>query len=233
MKRFKTFGILPGEKKKIGVLRIAHSGVEGAMEEIENFLGPGFEVIEKGAMDPYSYEDIVKNFTSVTGGKVLTSELRTGETVIMDENEVYIEMQKTLNKFEEEGIKTVILFCTGFFTGLEFGGMLVEPGKLVKSCLTGLKIKNIGIIVPEKEQIFGSFMDYEEFIPIVEAASPYRGKEDIEKAAKKLGHLEEVSLIVLDCMGFDMEMREMVLQKSNKPVILPRMLCASLLKEIF
>jgi Protein of unknown function (DUF1177)./AroM protein. len=230
-KRIQTFGTVSGEK--IGVLRIAHSGIAGVREEIESFLGPGFEVIEKGALDQYSYDDIVEGFAPIPGGNVLTSGLRTGETVLMDEHKVFLEMQKTLKEFEEENIKTVIVFCTGFFSGFEFSGMLIEPGKVVKSFLAGLNIRNIGIIVPEEDQIAETMANYDGFNPCVVAASPYKGMEGIMEAAEKLRLMDKVPLIILDCMGFDKNMRAKVMEKSKKPVILPRMMAAKLLNNMF
>ncbi len=233
MKRLKTFGKGEIDRIKVGIVRIAHSGAEGVKEEIEKLLGPNFEVIEKGALDPYDYKDIVDKFKPVDGGEILTSNLRTGETVIMNSEKVFQEIKRRISEFEAEGVEKILLFCTGFFTGISYKGILIEPGKLVKSVISGLNIKNIGVIVPEPEQAIETMRDYKEFNPTIVAASPYKDINLLKSAAKDLGNSKDISVIVMDCMGFTMEMRDMVRTISKKPVILPRMLGANILKVMF
>ena len=43
---------------------------------------------------------------------------------------------------------------------------------------------------------------------------------------------EETDLIVLDCIGYTMEMKEQIHQLTGKPVILPRTLTARVIREL-
>ena len=62
-------------------------------------------------------------------------------------------------------------------------------------------------------------------------ASPYDGTAAVLKKAAEI-RPEETDLIVLDCIGYTMEMKEQIHQLTGKPVILPRTLTARVIREL-
>ena len=62
-------------------------------------------------------------------------------------------------------------------------------------------------------------------------ASPYDGAAAVLKKAAEI-RPEETDLIVLDCIGYTMEMKEQIHQLTGKPVILPRTLTARVIREL-
>lgn len=63
------------------------------------------------------------------------------------------------------------------------------------------------------------------------AASPYGEWEALEQAAEQIRDME-ADLIVLDCIGYTQEMKEMFARKTGKKVVLPRTLLARVVSEL-
>lgn len=64
------------------------------------------------------------------------------------------------------------------------------------------------------------------------AASPYGEWSELEKAAEKISKMDDVDLVVLDCIGFTQKMKEMFAEKTGKTVVLPRTLLARVISEV-
>ena len=62
------------------------------------------------------------------------------------------------------------------------------------------------------------------------AASPYDGTDAVAEAARNIP--EDTDLIVLDCIGYTVEMKERVQALTGKSVLLPRTLAARVVKEL-
>ena len=63
------------------------------------------------------------------------------------------------------------------------------------------------------------------------AASPYGKLEDIRLVTDKLKETD-ADLVVLDCIGYTQEMKDMIYRLTNKPVVLPRTLAARVVTEL-
>ena len=62
------------------------------------------------------------------------------------------------------------------------------------------------------------------------ADSPYDGTDAVAEAARNIP--EDTDLIVLDCIGYTVEMKERVQALTGKSVLLPRTLAARVVKEL-
>ena len=65
----------------------------------------------------------------------------------------------------------------------------------------------------------------------IEAASPYGPPEAIEVAAKQLKEFG-AELVVMDCIGYTLAMKETVRRVAGVPVILARSILARVLAEL-
>ncbi|MBW8382108.1 MAG: AroM family protein [Youngiibacter sp.] len=63
------------------------------------------------------------------------------------------------------------------------------------------------------------------------AASPYGKLEDIRLVTDNLKE-SDADLVVLDCIGYTQEMKDMIYRLTNKSVVLPRTLAARVITEI-
>ena len=62
--------------------------------------------------------------------------------------------------------------------------------------------------------------------------SPYNGLEPVLKAAASLIHTDEIDMIVMDCIGYTVDMKEKIHAMTGKPVVLPRTLVARMINEL-
>ena len=81
--------------------------------------------------------------------------------------------------------------------------------------------------VEQCQEKWGQFVEKVTTIP----ASPYGSMGDLEAAARKVRDLDG-DLVVLDCIGFTQEMKELFARDSGKLVVLPRTLLARVVSEL-
>jgi protein AroM len=220
--------------ERVATITIGQSPRVDLIPEISKLMRDDIEIIEYGILDPYTYEEAKNMLRPDKGDNVLVSRMRNGRQIEMKEELVPVLIQKCINNIEREGINIILLLCTGKFPKLEYKGLLLEPFLLLHSIVKDVASGKIGVIVPDNSQIDQSIEYWEEGGNeiFVRAVSPYKSFFDnIEKEALDFKK-EELSLIVLDCMGYSLEMKEKVKEITGKPVLLPRIVMAKLLEEL-
>lgn len=221
---------------KIGILTIGQSPRVDVIPDVVNVLGNEIEIIEHGILDKFTEEEAIGGLYPEKNDTVLVSRLRTGREIKMAEGKVYTLVQEYISLMESENIHKVLLLCTGKFPDFKFNGILVKPFDIVHSVVKSLaNDRKIGLIVPNEDQICSSteFWGETGVDVLAKSASPY--DEDTLKLAKASEKFkdEDVSFIVLDCMGYSVKMKKIVQERSDKPVILSRTIVARVIKELF
>ena len=216
----------------IGAVTIGQAPRVDIMPELTAILGPEAQVKEAGALDGLSKEEIVA-FAPKEGDYVLVTRLADGSSVKVGEQYITPRLKEKIRNFFDQGIEVVALLCTGEFE-LVGTGLLVRPQPILynvtQAVATGLKI---GVMSPAADQIPQSRKRWQQVgtEQVMVAASPYGDVAELEKAADTLRH-EHVQLVVLDCMGYTLAMKEKVRQITGAPVILARGIFARVLKEL-
>ena len=72
-------------KIKIGFITIGQSPRKDIMEEILPVLGDGFDIIEIGALDGYSYNDLINKFSLNKFKNILVTKLLDGNEIMINE----------------------------------------------------------------------------------------------------------------------------------------------------
>ena len=214
---------------KVGFITIGQSPRVDVVPEIKPYLGD-VEIIECGALDGLTLEEI-KELAPKEGDYVLVSRLRDGTQVRLGREKIVRRLQECIKKLEKE-VDVIGVLCTGEFSELTSRKLLVEPSLLLLKTVGTLGVSNLGIIVPDPDQVEMTKRKWKgvaESIK-VQSVSPYIGKEeDLIKAAKEL---KECDLIVLDCMGYSLSAKKLVKEITRKPVVLPRTLMARVIGEL-
>lgn len=222
-------------KKKLGAITIGQSPRSDVVPEIIPYLGDNVEVIEAGALDGLTYEEI-QEFAPREGDYILVSTLRDGRSVRFAERYILPRLQDCIDKLEAEGADVILFICTGVFPNIfKSTKPIIYPQKVLHSCTPYLLGNGkLAIIIPEETQIQQCKKKWNESLGNVEVVngSPYKEKDEIKKAIEKLNLLSDIDIIVMDCIGYNQEMKEMVVKGTNKPVILARTLVARVLGEI-
>lgn len=219
--------------KKIGIITIGQSPRPDILPDMMMILGEGYEVIEAGALDDYSLEDIKK----LDLGKkehLLVTRMRDGTEVMIPEEFVEPLIQQRITEVEKEGTDVILLLCTGRFPEFEAKSLIVKPSEIVKGAVdAALRKGRLGVVYPGKKQIAGRPRERVENgrVVYVDAASPYGPMEEVERLAERLAE-KNLDLILLNCMGFGYKMKQIVREKTGKPVIQANALVARVLKEL-
>ncbi|MCG8481504.1 MAG: AroM family protein [Spirochaetales bacterium] len=119
--------------------------------------------------------------------------------------------------------------CTGEFPQLSSGLPLLKPDRLLVNLIRGIADGGVlAAIVPDEKQIPAMLPKWRRTGLEVRAfpLSPYTasGKE-VREIAVSVAALEP-DLVVLDCMGFGMDIRNVFYEHTGRPVLLPRTILA-------
>lgn len=221
-------------KRKIGTITIGQSPREDVVGEMRGILGENIELLQAGALDGLTREEIL-GFIPKDDDFILVSKLRDGSDVKFGESYILPKLQDCVKKLEGEGAELIVFICTGKFPDVfEPNGLLIYPQTILHSVVPKLTARGkIGVINPDADQIQQSMELWGKSVATVEvvAGSPYGNIQEIVDAANEL-KARDVDVIVMDCIGYTVAMKNMVREITGKPVILPRTLVARVIREM-
>lgn len=220
---------------KLGMITIGQAPRTDVAPIIEKYITGRAELLQVGVLDGFSKQYVEENLYPESGDYVLTSRLTTGEQVVMSRGKIQPILQEKINLLEEMGITQILLLCTGVFPGLTTKiSYLIEPDHIIPPTVKAMVgNRRFGVVVPLDEQKTELNTKYLPFglNPLFAVASPYKNDlASFEEAAN--GLKDKVDLILLDCMGYTEESRELVAKATGLPVILSNALMAKLVSEM-
>lgn len=218
---------------KIGVVTIGQSPRPDLIGEMERILGKGYEVLEKGALDDFTLEDVQK-IKIEEGQGVLVTRMRDGTEIKITHDIVNPVIQKRITELEAEGVEMILLVCTGRFPEFKSNVLVVQPSNIIRGVTrAAIRKGRMASILPSMQQVGGSPREREEdgLVTYLDSASPYGPIEEVEKLGDRLAK-QNVDLIVLNCMGFDHNHKRIIVEKTGKPVLQSSAMVARALKEL-
>lgn len=218
---------------KIGAVTIGQSPRTDVMGDMKRIFGEEVEVLEAGALDGLSIEEI-KEMEPKKDDYVLVSRLRNGGFAKFGERFILGRLQDCITRLENAGAELIVFLCAGSFPDIFKAHVpLIYPSKILNGIAKAVSERsNMILITPEAEQIqqaydqWGTIMEH--VTPL--AANPYGDPEELIEAAKKAKEIDS-DLIVMDCIGYTEEAKKMVKKISGKPVILCRTILARVISE--
>ena len=221
-------------KPKVGAITIGQSPRIDVTPEIQQLLGHEVEFLEKGALDDVSPEEI-SSLAPQAGDYVLHTRMRDGSAVTIGKQAILPRMQSCIDDLCQQGVQLIVLLCTGKFPEFRTPVLLIEPQKVTDTLITALAgtQHKIGIMTPLAEQVEQATAHLQtatQNVAVVHA-SPYVANDEITPAAHQL-KAEGVSLSVLHCIGYTLNMKKIVKEITGNPVILARSLTAQVLREL-
>ena len=221
-------------KYQVGTVTIGQAPRVDITPDLKTIIGDGIEIVEAGALDGLTKEQIAA-MAPHEGDYVLVTRMADGSSVQISEHAVTPFLIDKINAHYESGIHTVLLLCTGEFPGFAAKGLLLRPQKLlfnfVQAAASGMRL---GVFMPSADQLKQSTERWSKVSPQVKSvgASPYVNPElSIAEGAKELADWG-ADVIIMDCMGYSLAMKEKVRQITGKPVILARAVAARALCEL-
>lgn len=220
---------------KVGMVTIGQSPRVDVIPEIKELISGDIEIVEKGALDRLTLKEI-ERFEPKQDDEILVTRIGDGTEVTIGESFILSRLQEKISELDKEDVALIALLCSGEFPRLQSEKPLIMPDKLLSGVLSSLVVNKgkLGLMVPSEGQVnhlMKSFQDLG-FEVIGVGASPY--KNDIGAIGEAASKLKEagIDLIVMDCFGYNLEMKDRVREVTAKPVILVRSLLAGLLKEL-
>lgn len=221
-------------KIKAGVITIGQSPRPYIMNSIAPILECSFDIIEDGALNEYSYDEISKEFPLKPNSDFFVTELSDGTEVHINLEYIKPLIQKAIERLEDRGAEIIVLMCTGEMGKFKSNVLFVESSEIIKNVTVALgKHKKVGVLIPDENQRIqmenrwmGTNVDAE-----ICALSPYLS---IEEAKKEIAKFKDRSwdIAVLDCMGYTEEMKQAISDKLNIRVLLSRSIVAAVISQL-
>jgi len=217
--------------KKIGMLTIGQSPRADILPGLIEILGKDIEIVEAGALDGKTMED-VKKISLRVEDYILVSRMRDGTEIKITKKYILPLMQEKLDYLENQGIRLTVVMCTGNFPQFKSKGLVITPKEILKGVMEGsIKKGRLGVVYPTAEQMPMSESEWGrpgvEIYP--DTVSPYEPK-DVEGLCKRLAD-QKLDLVLLNCFGFPTEIKKKIQKATGKPVVQANTLVAHVLAE--
>ncbi|MDR7486500.1 MAG: AroM family protein [Armatimonadota bacterium] len=200
--------------------------------EIAPLLGPAVRLIEAGALDGLSREDIAA-LAPDGDDRTLVTRLRDGTEVLVDHRRILPLVQACLDRVQDEA-DLILMLCTGTFPSFRTRRLLLYPDRLLfQTARAVASDARLGVLTPSARQIPDQERRWREVgsVVAVRAFSPYRQGDDLEAACAALASAQ-VDLVVLDCLGYTVALKRRVIEHVRRPVLLARTVLARTAAEI-
>jgi protein AroM len=212
----------------IAAVTIGQSPRDDVVPEMRS-LAPGTTWIEAGALDGLD-DAAIARLAPDAGDFPLVTRTSKG-TAVVGEHAVRPALQAAVARVETDA-DLVIVLCTGEL-GIESRRPMLVPHQLLTAAVTSVRAPGpVVILTPHQAQVAAQERRWA--ARGVEAsivfASPY-GSTDFAAAGRRARDTH-ASLVVLDCLGYTMGMKEMVAAASGLPTILVRSLLARVAAEV-
>ncbi len=218
--------------KKIGMLTIGQTPRDDLIPGLMDILGPGHEIIEAGALDGHTIDD-VNRIDLNPDHYILVSRMRDGTEIKITKKYVIPLLQEQLDRLEDLGVRLTVVMCTGKFPQFRRRGLVVTPSEVLKGVISGsLKEGKLAVVYPTEEQMPYADRDFggEGVTIYADTVSPYEA-DDVKGLLDRLVK-EEPDLVFLNCFGFPYSIKKQVQDATGKPTIHSSALIARVIKEL-
>jgi protein AroM len=204
--------------KAIGAVTIGQTPRDDLVPQLETALGKSFELLQVGALDGLSKEEIESHFET-SSGALLVTRLRGGAEVRVRESLVTPRLRECVRSLQDRA-DLIVFLCTGDFADMASSRPILFPGPLLRSVVSSLSANRVGVLTPAAEQIEPQRARWGRLVRsvVLDHASPYGSRKDLEAAAERLGGAG-VDVVAMDCIGYTREMKQLVGARVGRPVI--------------
>ncbi|HEV8673269.1 MAG TPA: AroM family protein [Methylomirabilota bacterium] len=222
-------------RKRLGIVTIGQTPRSDVVPEMAEVLGPGVEILERGALDGLDVRAIGA-LAPESGDEVLVTRLRGGASVFVAHRHIVPRVQTALADLDRAGVALSAVLCTGAFPGLAAAVPLLHPDRLLLGVLRGLSwAGRLGVLAPSIAHLPHTAARWRGygFDPVLAVRSPYEEADPaaLGLAAEALGG-GEVGVVVLDCMGYRRKVKEELQALLGVPVLQANLLLARIAAEL-
>jgi protein AroM len=222
---------MPAMAARLGALTVGQSPRSDIVPELRAILGQAVEIVEAGALDGLSAEEIAQ-MAPAEGDRVLVTRLRDGTSTRIGHHRVVPLLQGRLDALSPR-VEAVLLLCTGSFEPFLSFRPILYAERLMLAMVQALAPHHLGVITPDPDQVDeqqGRWRPAVDRLSIV-SASPYTAADALPPLAVELAG-RGADLIILDSLGYGLAMKAAVRRAADRPVLLPRTVMARAAAEL-
>lgn len=216
----------------LGAVTIGQSPRDDITSELRPLLGGGVTVVEAGALDGLSREEVT-TLAPAPGEAVLVTRLRDGSSVRVAHRRILPRVARQVEALARQ-VDAVLLLCTGTFPPFQVACPVLYPDRLLLNFVRGVASGlHLGVVTPDPGQVAEQQGRWSAVAGrvTVRPASPYGDVNRLTEAAHALAS-RKVDVIVLDSLGYNLAVKQKFRALAGVPVILPRTLLARAAAEL-
>lgn len=206
----------------LATISIGQSPRTDVMADFGALLPATIELLEIGALDHLSKAEI-EDLAPRDDEFPLVTKLRDGSAVVIGKERLTPLIGAAVRDVSTR-CDTILVLCAGRFPSFESRVPVLYPSRLFEHFLRGIGPEAATVLVPHEGQCEPAKRHFGAFIPRigVAVASPYPWKCP--------GGLKEV--IIMDCLGYSLEMKNDVRRRTGGQVVLIRSVAAAAVREL-
>jgi protein AroM len=222
----------------IGIVTIGQSPRPDKLaDDIQRVLGPDVTVVERGALDGFTTEDL-NELAPRPGDYRLITKLRDGGSVEIGKTPILPILQNHITDLEDSAdVEATLLMCTGSFPPFDHKRPLLLPQEALYGAVAGFAgSRTIGALIPlesQSEQAQDKWRDFGVSSVDLFSANPYSDDPHSQIVSASVEARDAgSSVLFLDCFGYDISMRAAAQEAFHGPVVLARTLAARFIAEM-
>jgi protein AroM len=215
----------------VGAVTIGQTPRHDVIPEIQAVLGAEISIVQSGALDPFTLEE-VRALAPGTTGHTLVTRMRDGTEVKLGKDFLVPRVQVCIHELQNRA-DLILLLCTGSFPRMESKRPVLYPEHVLYNTVRSIEPQRLGVLTPTSEQVAFQCERWHKIVNevVVEVFSPYGELEELGSATARLSRAG-ADLVVMDCIGYTQVMKEIVREHMRKPVLLASSLLAHLAAEL-
>ena len=215
--------------KRIGALVIGQSPRSDLVDPLRISL-PHLEICECGALDRFTTAGALEKQEY---HYPLSTRLRDGSYVIVEEADVAARLQGSLNRLEANDAAASILLCAAPFSSLKGTRPLIKPFTAAVSLLRSLGLQQLLIVCPFADQHDASFQKWTTAGFSVEVLTDPGDPMLTSEMTAALQRSPQAQAVVLDYVGYPEHRAKQLQQSCRLPVMDLGMLSITMLTALY
>lgn len=210
---------------KIGFANIAQAPQNEIVSSILRYLPNDIEIVERGVLDQLTRSEI-DALGPEPGQPGIASGLQDGDNVLLSHSLILPLMQDIVDELvNEDGADLVVILCGADWSSIRSTGLVINPGSLFPSIVSALgRGRRVGVIKPSSSQLTKERQRYQNLgvDVFVTSASPFIGEDRLTAVRTASREIVEAQcdLVWMSCVAMDKEMKAIVQDVTQKPVLL-------------
>jgi len=220
---------------KVGLITVGQSPRSDVVPDMAAILGGDIEILEAGALDALSREQIAL-LAPEGDDEIIVTRLADGSPVFVGKTKMIPTIEAKIAELEDRGTTLNVLLCTGEFPKLAARRPFLEPQQLLLGLLRAMTFPGrLGVLTPSERHVPQTAARWRAsgFDAHVAPLSPYEENDPaaVRRAADDL-RAGNAGLVVMDCIGFRRKTRDEIAHLTGAPTLVANLLVARVAAEL-